>query len=673
MFKMNALHVRGLVCAGLALLQACGGGGSGGGSGGGGGGGNGGSSASITVSPSSLTFIASGPNAPAPASQTITGTVSGVSSGTLYITVVGSGGAISNISSVRLTSDTTGEATVSVPVPSSLGVGSHTGTITVRACLNDPNCSGANLRGSPATINVTYHVAAVTPSPTSLSYTIDNTPVDADFSQNLTVTTVPAQQWILMARTNWLSFPTSAASGATINVSLRRDVIDGMRNGVYMDAMGLQHATVQGLLVNLPVTLTIRRTQVNHVSPYVTYTGTASDVIIRGEEFSQVTIQGVSFGSTPAQSFTVVSPTEIRATVPASLPAGRHRVQLQTDSTAVRHFAELVVVDAPQFSATTLSFPDTESRLVNALVYDAERAALGVSVWQRFTGATEFIRFASNGNAWQPATTQRMSNNFALALSADGTEWIAGSDKSLVHIDADDLTTVTTTASPLFPSGSQRISEMAVSNDGTVAVFGDVTFNCGASLMLYDPHKRTFTIPQPAFMGCRGNIGASGDGSRLLVTEQFASGFSTDDVLSLDSQAQSTSPTGLHLLTAEPPAMDRTASRIVLRRTQVYDGSYVLLGSLPANDAIVLSPDGTRAHTFERPATLRSYDLTAQLASTSDAYPQLGAAITLPQSPGVEMTTPLYRGDVPVIMTITPDGRTVFIAGSERILVQPIP
>jgi len=79
------------------------------------------------------------------------------------------------------------------------------------------------------------------------------------------------------------------------------------------------------------------------------------------------------------------------------------------------------------------------------------------------------------------------------------------------------------------------------------------------------------------------------------------------------------------------------------------------------------------AYTFVRPATLRTYDLTAQLTSTSDEYPQLGHAITLPQSLGVEMTTPPYRGDVAVKMTITPDGRTAFIAGSERVLVQPVP
>lgn len=667
---MNTLYLRAVGFTGLVLLQACGGGGGGGG--GGSNGGGGGPTGSISVASGDLTFVANGPSGSTPAPQTIVGTVNGVSSGTLYILVTGTGSAIANISSVTLTSQSTGQASVSVPSPNSLGVGTHTGTITVRACLNDPNCSGTNLQGSPATINVTYHVAALQPSSTSLNYTIDNTPDAADSSRQITITAVPAQNWIATTGANWLSVTATGASGGTMNASLVPNVVEGMTNGTYQNAISLQHSTVAGLTLNIPVTLTIQRTQVNHVSPYVAYAGAASDVIIRGDEFSQVTIQNVSFGSTPAQSFTIVSPTEIRATAPASLPLGRHRVQLQSDVADTRQFAELVVVNAPQLSATALQYPDTNSKLVNALHYDAERAALGVSVWYPFTGATALIRFASVGNTWQPATAKALTNNFGLALSADGTEWIAGTDKSVMHIDADDLATVATVVSPLFPSGTQYIAEMSVANDGTVAMFGDVSFNCGASLLLYDVRRRTFVNTTPSYTACRGNIGASADGSRVLLAHESPE-LSGDDVLSLDASARTTTATGIHLLTAIPPQLNRTGSRIVLQNTRVYDGSYVLLGSLPATTvAVVISPDGSRAYAFEEPAQLRTYDLTVALPSASSEFPQLGAPITLPQSPGVPTTPPLYNG-YPVVMTIAPDGRTVFIAGGDYVVVQPVP
>lgn len=661
----NTLCLRTLAFVALGfvtLLQGCGGGG-------GGGGRSAGPTGSISISPTSLTFIASGPSVQqSPPPQKVIGTVTGVSSGTLYILVTGSGSAIGNISPVILTSQTTGEATVSVPLANSLGVGTHTGTITVRACLNDPSCNGTNLQGSPTTINVTYHVAALQPSSTSLNYTIDNTPTPAELSQQINITTIPAQNWTATTTTNWLAVTPTGASGSAMNASVTQSVVEDMNYGTYQGAIVLQHATVAGLTLNIPVTLTIQRTQVNHVSPYVAYTGTASDVIIRGEEFSQVTIQGVSFGSVPAQSFTVVNPTEIRATAPASLPSGRHRVQLQSNFADIRQFAELVVVDAPQFTATALPYPDADEKLVNAFRYDAERAALGVSIWYPLTGATAMVRFSSVGNAWQPAAAKPLTNNFGLALSADGTEWIAGSSRSVVHINADDLATVTTVDSSLF---SENIAEMAVANDGTVAVFGDVFFGCGASLLLYDVRKRTFTNTTPAYSPCRGNIGASADGSRLLLANQFQD-ISADNVLSLNTSSRTLTATGIHLLTAAPPQLNRTASRIVLQNTRVYDGSYALLGNLPATtDAVVLSPDGTRAYAFERPARLRAYDLTVQLPSASDEFPQLGSSITLPQSPGIPTTPPLYNGFAGM-MAITPDGRTVFIAGSDYVVVQPV-
>ncbi len=652
-----------LVIACAFALAGCGGGGGGGNSGGGS------RNGTITVSPGSLTFIANGPSAPTPAPQSLVGTVSGVSGGTLYITVVGSGPAISTISSVSLISDTAGQATVSVPSPATLGVGTHTGTITVRACVNDASCSSANLQGSPKTIPVTYHVAAIQPSASSLDFSVGNTPAASDSSRQLTVTTVPAENWTAVNSVAWLSVTQGGGSGTSMDVSLVQAAVDGMSNGTYIGSIRLQHSTVGGLQLDVPVTLRINRTQVNHVSPYVAYTGTPSDVIIRGDEFSQITIQGVSFGSTPAQSFTVDSATQIRARVPA-LPAGRYPVNLQGNFPDVRRFAELVVVAPPAFTAATL--PYATPGIPHALRYDAERAAVAVSLWTATTGGTAMVRYARDGNAWQSPVSRTLTNHFGLALAADGTEWIAGADKQVVHLDANDLAIVRTVDSPLFPGGTQHIADMAVANDGTVAMFGDVNYNCGAHLLLYDVRKQSFALPEPVHVVCRGNIGASADGARLLLANQFIE-FSGDDISVLDTGSRTVTPTGIHQLTAAPPQMNQDASRIVLNKTRVYASSYALLGTLPAtNDVVVLSPDGSRAYAFEKVGLrLHTYDLTASPATPNDLFPEIGAPTVVPD-PGISSGSSLFN-DSTVLMTITPDGDTLFIAGSERIVVQPVP
>jgi hypothetical protein len=126
---------------------------------------------------------------------------------------------------------------------------------------------------------------------------------------------------------------------------------------------------------------------------------------VRGEEFSQVTVQNVLFGSTPASAFTVVSPTEIRATYPDTLPKGHHNVKLQSGF-AARSFADLAVVDAATFSAEFLDYPDTLRKAPNAIVYDAERAAVAVSVCMKMARPLSFDTRSSMASGRRPSRSR---------------------------------------------------------------------------------------------------------------------------------------------------------------------------------------------------------------------------------------------------------------------------
>ena len=115
----------------------------------------------LSLSTSKVTFNAAGPYARAPATQTITGTVTGLTtSGTLYIKVVANNpGGSFTVSSVTIAGNS-GQADVIPAEPSSLAAGSYQGSITVTACLNDSTCSSGQLSGSPQTISVNYEVAS---------------------------------------------------------------------------------------------------------------------------------------------------------------------------------------------------------------------------------------------------------------------------------------------------------------------------------------------------------------------------------------------------------------------------------------------------------------------------------------------------------------------------------
>src|SRR5262245_60875952 len=127
-------------------LEACGGGG--------GGSDSDSSQASLSVSPTSLTFSAPSVSSGRPATQVITGTVTGKVNGNLFINV-SLGGAVVSVPGVVINGSNTGEAQVIPALPSVLGPGSYTDTITIRACTTDINCTSGQLSGSPRTVAVT--------------------------------------------------------------------------------------------------------------------------------------------------------------------------------------------------------------------------------------------------------------------------------------------------------------------------------------------------------------------------------------------------------------------------------------------------------------------------------------------------------------------------------------
>jgi hypothetical protein len=145
----------------LLGLAACGGGGGDGGDG---------ASQGLTLSPASLSFSAPNPQAATPPSQTITATLSNVSvSGTLFVRVEIAGPAVASVTGVTIVSSTQGTATVNPRSPASLGPGTHQSVITVKMCTTDPGCSGAQLPGSPKTLNVSYQVDPFPPPPNALA------------------------------------------------------------------------------------------------------------------------------------------------------------------------------------------------------------------------------------------------------------------------------------------------------------------------------------------------------------------------------------------------------------------------------------------------------------------------------------------------------------------------
>jgi hypothetical protein len=634
------------------ILAACSGGG------GGGGDSNNGSSG-LSLSTNVITFTAPNTNS-TPPSQIITATVTGVTSGTLYIKIVSTGPAVASITNIIITSTTTGQGTINPAPANILGPGVHTSTVTVYACTTDPNCSSGQLAGSPQTVNVTYTITGVAASTSSLNYSIGDSPVAGDFTRQFNVTGYPNQNWNAASNVPWLSvLPVSGNAGnaTQITASLVQAQIDGMFNGAYSGTVTI--TPTSGITVTIPVTLVISRTQVNHVSPYVAVSGVSDEVIIRGENFNQVSIQNIKFGGNNATAFNVTSDTEIRATHPA-LSAGNYLVQLQNNVGVNRSLANLVVVDAPNFAERVLPYSPFPPggpvwRRVIDLKYDAERKALLVGLTYS-TGIVnnQLFRYVYTTD-WNGPTIINTPNLSAFALSTDGQQLLVGSESKITQYNPSTLVSGTAT-----DWGNYYFKGFGITNDG-YAIALTSAYGSG-----YSPALR-YSIRNPGFISLTspifywGNIGGSADGSRVLMGSTFNSG----NVYQYNASTGLLSATSMFLNTYNID-LNRTGSRILMNKQSIYNENFGYLGSLPTSTlSSVLSPSGARAYSYDSNGTLRVFDLTA--TPVGGFFPEIGTGTVLPSDPG-----PGVNG-TDMKMAISPDGGTLFLAGSSVVIVQPAP
>jgi hypothetical protein len=136
----------------------------------------------FVLSTNTLSFKSAGPFAAAPATQTVMGTVTGVTSGIVYFkilannAVANSANGLFTVANLILSGDS-GQADVIPAIPSSIGAGNFSGSIAVTACLNDPSCATGQLAGSPQTIAVNYDIASGVDGDTVTPRTVSaNTP-----------------------------------------------------------------------------------------------------------------------------------------------------------------------------------------------------------------------------------------------------------------------------------------------------------------------------------------------------------------------------------------------------------------------------------------------------------------------------------------------------------------
>ncbi|HEY4368841.1 MAG TPA: IPT/TIG domain-containing protein [Steroidobacteraceae bacterium] len=393
------------------------------------------------------------------------------------------------------------------------------------------------------------------------------------------------------------------------------------------------------------------------VAPDVATANVAGRAIIHGAGFANFAVSGVMFGSTPATSFTVVSDTELQALYPA-LAAGSYPVEIavSTYQGTISTTATLDVLDPVPYTAAALNYP-AASPAIHTLLYDATRSSLIVAT---DIGGGTLVRYPYVNGAWGAPESVAVSSLKDVALSTNSAQLLAVSPSELTPINADTLETQTAIAPPALPSGN-FLTGIAVANTNRAVLTTSDGTSDATLPYVYDAASRTMT--QQVIGLVNASAGTSADGTQVILTQGDPS-FTTDPAVYFYDA--STEVISALLVAANQktitPALDTHATRVVLNGVSVYDTiAFTLLGTLPSTTlAVVFNPDGTRAYTYDSTGAVLTFDTSTDM--TGAAFTQIGAPLALAANPGDA-----------VKMTISPDGNTLFLAGSSQLVIQPAP
>ncbi len=643
-----------MFAAALALVS-CGGGG-------GGAGGGGPPPLTMTLSTQSLNFTTASAVAPPP--QTVTANFTGQGAGTLYVLITPADPTLVTVGNITV-AGTSGSGSVTAEAPGTAGPGSHTTTITVKACLNDPTCATNQVVGSPQTINVTYTVSGLAVSVPSLSYVIGNAPTAADTAQTFSVSGYPAQTWNATNSTPWVNLtPASGSTSAAVSEQATLDLtkIATQLNATYSSSF--TYTPQSGPQLLLPVNVTIARTQVNFVSPYVGISNRPDSVIIRGENFSMVSPSAIRFGNQSATSFSVVSDTEIDASYPA-LSAGAYPVQVLVAGSPVGYSrARLVVVDPPGFPAARIAYATANPSGNAGLVYDAERQAL--LTLSSYAAAPQLQRTAYAAGAWGAPVAVQAQPPSVFALGADGAQLflaqfdVPSNNLVLASLDPSTLQPAGFGGAPFVGSGLGATG-IAVANTGDAIISTQPLSGSGGT------YEFRFKPLVPALQGfaapsANGVVGASADGATVLLVDNNVQA-AVAGLVRYDTRLEQLAG-GATIGVTSAISIDRHGAKVLVNDGSIYDGSTLTkLGSLAATPVgIAIAPDATRAYAYDANGTVRVYDLTQ--APVAGIYPEVLPAKTLSGSPSSSGWATL---------AVSPDGGSMFVAIDSGIYVVPLP
>ena len=561
--------------------------------------------------------------------------------------------------------------------PSGLAQGSYGATVTLISAYP----------GKDIDLPVSFTVGGGLAVPAPQRVVLGSDDNDSTLVGSLPVQTAGATalDWTATSNVPWLRLTRAAGTtgAADSRIDYQVDAALAAAQPAFTDVAGqiTISPTAGGAAVTTAVTLNRALAELQSVSPSLVVAGQPGSVIVRGRGLDRLADPAARLTVNGAAPLAVqrLGTDALRVSLPA-LAAGAVSLAVSNRLGLPTSGADLQVAAAKALPAAML----TTGGLPRSVVVDLPRRQVFVA--NPRSGLVQ--RFRESSGAWL-ADTLVLANLFDIGLSPDGSVLVAverSGKLSMIDPTRFAVTASYTAPAVVYPTPSSGHG-LAITNDGRVWL---ALGSGGNSAVSFNLRTLAFVTEQPSGLPSTPDgspwFEASRNGERLMVVPG-SSGSPAPLLRMVDTSVGEwhSNPAGLTVFFYSLNGMDDSGNRVlVLGNLFTGDFDYIGTPALPDAgwnvSAAVLAPDGKRLYVYALPpdwnnsassSLPRVYTFDAQTAPTS-AQLTLLSRTDLTDYPTCRLDS--YEAECfRPMMAIAPDGKTLFVAGSVKLLALPLP
>lgn len=514
----------------------------------------------------------------------------------------------------------------------------------------------------------------VRPADQSIKLLNSSSPADLQGRFSIALSTGPAEAWTATSAVPWLKLErTSGFTGEQLGYTIDASALSALPS--FSDIKGAITVTpVNQAIAPVSFNVILRKelAELRYAGPYALTSGHAATIHLRGQGFNGVPdiIPYLKIPGVAASSATRLNDGQIKLELPA-LQAGTYTLVLANNLDVPTHAVKLNVVDPVDYGYAAI----LREGMPIAVMYDPVRKAI-------FTGnlnAGELYKYTFESGSWVAKMISVLGlNNFG--VGPDGDTLLTVSYVSSLRLWSAD------TMENTFELGGWTSNYNGYGRLGN----GVPATNDGRSWVgrrAFDHWTRT-DVSNVSGVGSVSSVDGSGErlwgSSGYYGNPQWAYYMdATDGVVHVNPPMDYVS---------DPLFVSANGERVLVGVSELRDRDFKFLGVLARQEAnyqlmsAALSPDGKRAYVlafpvFDYMSTHNpAYDtaLPRIYVMDSSARPSVGNALPTVASFDIsDYPTPCtlefrcaesYESK----MTMSPDGRTLFIAGGKRLIVAPV-